>query len=88
MKYCRYCGKQEIDDEARYCERCGKPFSNITNEKIDNESECPINLNESTEVLLNNKKQDEGNSTKVVVHSKEELKNLINKGKIGRGTKV
>ena len=31
MKYCRYCGKSESDDDARFCEACGKEFSQPSN---------------------------------------------------------
>ena len=29
MKFCRYCGIEETEDDAIYCEKCGKPFSNF-----------------------------------------------------------
>ena len=31
MKYCRYCGRPEQDETARFCESCGKEFSQSGN---------------------------------------------------------
>lgn len=30
MKFCKYCGYQETEDNAKFCEKCGKPFSNTS----------------------------------------------------------
>ena len=75
MKFCRYCGIQEPDDNAIYCEHCGKAFSNVT-------SDLHFSVKESVKDLLNKSEfdnEDTENTSNVIVHSKKELKELIDR---------
>ena len=53
MKFCKYCGNQEQDDNARFCEKCGKPFltesssiQNVTPKTASNTNSVTMNKEE------------------------------------------
>ena len=53
MKFCKYCGNQEQDDDARFCEKCGKPFltesssiQNVTPKTASNTNSVTMNKEE------------------------------------------
>lgn len=60
MKFCRYCGIQEPDDNAIYCEHCGKAFSNANTEITDTEkkNEVTASFLEWFEASLNKPEYD------------------------------
>ncbi len=56
MKFCRFCGRKELDDEAIFCEHCGKPFSSGKPNCCESESHL-----EKTKQELFAKEQDQKN---------------------------